>query len=190
MDIFVPPSLKSADASLSLAESLSILIDPSKRKAIADDIKAHHALNDTEAKKAEDARSLIKEHTSVLNETKASEQRINKATKDLETEKTNFKSEKDAEWAKVALAKGEAKDALEKAQMLHKQALDAQNKANQKEVDLNKAVDEHTINVKKLAQDKAALAEDYNELAKTKKEILNLDAQTKAKVEKLKQFNF
>ena len=73
MDIFVPPSLNNADAALNLADSLAKLLDPKERAKIADDIKAHHALNDAQAKKHTDALTLIKKHQDILDETKRTE---------------------------------------------------------------------------------------------------------------------
>lgn len=190
MDIFVPPSLKNADASLSLAESFSVLLDPVKRKAIADDIKAHHALNDTEAKKAADALTLIKQHSDILAETRISEDKISKERKDLSYEQAHFKAEREAEWEKIRIARSDAKKALDEAQDLHDLAVDIQNKVNLKEAELSKAKDEHMVNVKKLSDDTMALELKRKEIEQFQKQVIDLDVQTKAKVEKLKQFNF
>lgn len=189
-DIFTPPSLSSANASLNIAESLAKLLDPKERQKIADDIKSHHALNDTEAKKASDARALIKEHSDILQETRNAEARIAKERKELEQEKSDFITEAHAERAKISLSKSDAKDALEKAQTLHQQAIDIQNRANAKELDLSRSLAEHAAATKKLLEDRRVLEKDRKEIEEFKKQVLELDAQTKAKVDALKKYNF
>src|ERR1700679_165376 len=85
--IYTPPSLNTADTILNLADSLVKLLDPKERGKIADEIKAHHALNDTEAKKHAEAISLIEKHKSILEETQRIASKVSADQKKLDTER-------------------------------------------------------------------------------------------------------
>src|ERR1700733_5271301 len=122
MDIFVPASLSAADANLSLAQSLAVLIDPKERAKIADDIKAHHALNESEAKKASDARNLIKQHSDILEETNRVTAQNKKDAADLVKKQADFKAESEAEKVKISEKWSDVKAAAETAKNMHDKA--------------------------------------------------------------------
>lgn len=189
-DIAAPRNLSNANAILSLADSFAKILDPSERKKIADDIREFHALNETEAKKAEDARSLIKKHTDILEETRRNSASNEQERKDISQERIQFNTEMEAARAKIAFDKSEAKTALDTAQKLHEQAVDIQDKANFKEKSLNQGLQDHQINVKKLEDDAVALGKQRDDIEKFKQEVLAMEKETKAKVEALKKYNF
>jgi hypothetical protein len=158
-DIFVPASLSTADSVLNLAESLTKLLDPKERAKIADDIKAHHALNETEAKKSAEARALMKQHQDVLAENKKiSEQ--NKADKDtLEQEKKDFNANCEIEKKKVSDKWSDVNLAAQTAKDLHDKAEGMINNVAGREEELRKAKLSHAIEVQKVSdKDKAAEA--------------------------------
>ena len=189
-DISVPHSLNEAKATLNLADSFAKILDPNERKKIADDIVKFHALNDTEAKKAEDARNLIKQNADILAETQKTASQLAADKKELEQNKLTFATEtaternkiKD-EWAKVKTASDAAKD-------LHDKANGMINDVTARESSLRADKEAHADNVKKLAAEQESLKSDRAKLDKYREEVLALDNETKAKVEKLKQFNF
>jgi hypothetical protein len=189
-DIFVPASLNSADVSLSIANSLSVLVDPKERAKIADDIKAHHALNDIEAKKAAEARALIKQHQDILNETNRVAEK-NKADKEaLEESQKKFNADCEIERQKIATKWSDVSDAAQTAKDLNAKAEGMINDVASREESLRKAKETHANDVKKLGEDAAALEEKRKGIEKFQIEVSALDTATKSKVEKLKQFNF
>lgn len=189
-DIFIPPALANADAALSLASSLEVLVDPVKRAKIADDIKAHHALNDTEKKKSEDARALIQKHADILSETQATEARITKAQKELDAQHVQFEAEKETEAHKNVRAKAEAEDLLNKAQFMKQQADQALATSNAKEQEVAKARTENENRTNQLAAYKIQLDKTKEEIEEYRQSVLKMEEKAKAKVSALKQFNF
>lgn len=190
-DIFVPRVLTDIESVIKFLTPISKQIsDPKEREKIADDIKAFHALNEIEFKKSSDARDLIKRHSDILTETKKTEDNIAKQRGELANEKEQFNTEKEAEKAKINLEKSNVKEALEKAQDLHKQAVEIRDKAIAKESFLTKEKEAHEANVRAHIAEKESLENQRKEIENYKSQVLALDAQTKAKVEALKKFNF
>jgi hypothetical protein len=121
-DIFIPSSLSTADANLSLANSLAILVDPKERAKIADDIKAHHALNVAEAKKHADAIALIKQHQGILDEIKRTEAKNKQDSLDLDKAKKDFEIYCATEQGKIADKWSDVNTAAQTAKDLHTKA--------------------------------------------------------------------
>lgn len=158
MDIFVPPSLSSADATLKIADALQKLLDPKERQKIEADVKAHHALNDAEAKKAEDARALIKQHQSVLDETKRISEKNKKEVEDLAQKQIAFNQDFEAERIKISEEWSNVKTAAETAKNLHSKAESMISDVAKREDDLRKEKKSHEIESLKVL-DKAKEAE-------------------------------
>lgn len=189
-DIFVPQSLNGADAVLAMVQQMENLLDNNKRKAMTDDIIKFHALNDTEAKKAADARALIKQHTDVLEQTRKIAADTDEEKKNLALAKQQFQVEMEAERAKLFIEKSDVKNAFEKAKALNDQAVEIQNNVTMRESELLKNKAEHVDNVKKHEEKEKALLKQKSEIDEYKRQVIALDNETKSKVEKLKQFNF
>lgn len=185
-----PHSLTNADSLLYLADALKALLDDSQRAKIAADIKAHHALNDTEAKKAVDALAVIKEQSDALVLIQNIERNVAKMKADLSVERENFTAEKEAEWKKINASKAAATEALAKAQTLHNDAVELQGKANSKETALAAMKSEHDTNVEALNAVAKELDRKQREIEDFRNKVIELDKQTKAKVEALKAYNF
>lgn len=189
-DIFCPPSLSAANAVLSLADSLTKLLDPKERAKIIDDIKTHHALNDAEAKKHAEASSLIKQNQDILDETKRLSEK-NKADAEMVND-VRIKNNADisAEHAKLKTEKETLTAASQDALALHRKAEGMINSVARREEMLRIDKEAHAIAVKKLNDDTLALEEKRKGIEKFQQEVSAMDNATKAKVEKLKQFNF
>jgi hypothetical protein len=190
MDIFVPQSLNGADAVLAMVSQMENLLDTNKRKAMTEDIIKFHALNDAEAKKAADARAMIKQHTDVLEQTRKLAADTAEEKKNLALAKQQFEVEMQAEKAKLALEKSDVKIALDKATQLNSQAVEMKNNVTMRENELSKNKAEHVENLKKHEDEKKALTKQKADIDEYKRQVIALDNETKAKVEKLKQFNF
>lgn len=189
-DISIPHALNQASLALSFVDSLSKLLDPSERKKISDDIKNHHALNESEFKKSEEARLLIKKHQEILDETKKVSEKNEQEKKGLEQEKMRFKSECEAESLSLFKKRSDADLSKENAEKLCKEAEEIQMKTNEKERQLNKDKEEHNKNVKQYIEDKRDLEKLRKETDKYKNEVVALDKETKNRIAKLKEFNF
>lgn len=190
MEIFVPPSLSTADATLKIAEALQKLTDPKERQKIETDIVAHHALNDAEAKKASDARALIKQHQAVLDETKRIFEQNKKDTAALAQKQEAFRQECEAERLAISQEWSDAKTASETAKNLHTKAEGMINSVGKREDDLRRAKKEHEENLNKHEEAKKALKKQKDDVDEYKRQVLALDNETKAKVEGLRKFNF
>lgn len=188
--IFTPPSLNGADAVLAMVSQMENLLDTNKRKAMTDDIIKFHALNDAEQKKAADARALIKQHTDVLETTRKLAADTAEEKRNLALAKQQFEVEMQAERAKLSIEKSDVKTALDKATQLNSQAVEMKNNVAMRENELSRNKAEHAENIKKFGDEKIALENKQKDAEKFRQEVLSLDAATKAKVEKLKQFNF
>lgn len=189
-DIFVPPSLNGADAVLAMVSQMENLLDTNKRKAMTEDIVRFHALNDAEKKKADDSRALIKQHTEVLEETRRLAENTVEDKKNLSLEKQQFQTEMEAQRAKLAIEKSEVKIALEKSAKLNDQAIEMKNNTSMREDELHRNKLAYAENLKKFEEDKRALERQKFDIDEYKRQVIALDNETKAKVEKLKQFNF
>lgn len=189
-DISVPKSLSSAEAILSLATSLQTFIDPSERKKIADEVRAFHALNDTEARKAQEARDTIKQNSSILQENQKIAALNEQNQKQLVSDRAIFEEEKRHEYQKISDAKLPANEALVRAQQLRDEAKGLQDDVAAREKALDAERAEHEKNVLKLGQDKESFGEDKKALEEKRTAILNLEKQTNEKLQKLKQMNF
>lgn len=189
-DISVPRSLTAADAALSFADSLTKLIDPALRAKIADDIKAHHALNETEAKKADDARSLIKKNQDILDETIRISYQNKKCGEELDSQRFNFKADSESERQRIEDKWKEVKAAAAAASNLHVNAEKMIADVEKRENALKSDKIEHEKNVNKLTTDRSALEKERLDIDEYKNKIIALDKTTNEKVDKLKQFNF
>jgi len=190
MTINNPPALNEADSALKFVTLFQKLMDPVQRKTIADDITAFHALNDTEAKKAADARDLIKKHTEILNDTKRISEQNAKDRKDLEQDKVAHNAAVDAANQKLTSDRNLLVDERAKAKKIADEGELAMSLALQKENELKITKSDHESEVAKLNKDKQDLADEKKKIDEYKKQVIALDEETKAKVAKLKQFNF
>lgn len=190
MSIYVPPSLSTADAVFNIAVQLEKLNSPTARKKIEEDIIAAHALNETEAKKLDEAKELIKKHSDILQETRRIADQTAQEKKDLNLEKTAFKEEMEGSNLKINARKSEVEDALQKATALNNQAIESHKLLNTREDELKRFRDDLEVRELKLKKDMAALDKTKSDIDSYKESVLALDKQTKAKVEKLKEFNF
>lgn len=189
-EIFVPSSLTGADAAKGILEQLEKLNDPENRKKIEADIMAAHKLNETEAKKAAEARSLIKKHQDILDETRRIYDATIKEKDDLAKEKSLFKLEMEAERLKLSVEKSTAQDAVNKAAELNKQTNSMKEDLADREALLRTNTEIQLSDVKRHTEEKLLLQKQKIDLDSYKDQILALDKQTNEKVEKLKQFNF
>lgn len=185
-----PPQLSQLQSGLDSIKILSELNNPSSIKSIEQKIIAFHALNDTEAKKAQEARDLIKKHSDILEETKGIAAGNYQEKKSILTERKNFEDEKSEEYKKIDIAKGTVELRRQEAQFLMDEANSKQNDIALRETELNKAKTLHAENVAKLLQDQKSLSDERKKLESQKQAILDLDRETKAKVDALKKFNF
>lgn len=189
-DIFVPPSLTGADAAKGILDLLEKLNDPNNRKRIESDIVAAHALNDTEAKKHADALKLIQKHSDILSETQKAQEQLKSDKIALDAKETSFKSEVEVEHAKLNAKTDAVKDDTQKAAELFAQANDLHNTIAVREDELRQAKEIYQANLVKYQADLEALKTKQNEIEKFRQQVLNLDRQTKEKVEALKKYNF
>lgn len=160
-DIFTPASLNAADANLSLANSLAILVDPKERAKIADDIKAHHALNVAEAKKHADAIALIKQHQGILDETLRVQAENKQDSLDLEKDKKDFETYCTTERGKISDKWSDVNTAAQTAKDLHAKAEGMINSVAGREEELRKGKAELETAVKKNEQRTKDLDKEY-----------------------------
>lgn len=189
-DISIPHSLTQAEAVISLSSLLQKLMDVNERKSLADDIKAFHALNDTEAKKAQEARDLIKSHAETVEKIRATSLANKQASDSLSIERTVWEQKKMSEQAAIEEAKNNVASSLADAHALAEAATQMQNDLAVRESALEENKGAHAENVRKLLSDQNKLAEERQSLEAQKRAILDLDKDVKAKVEALKKFNF
>jgi hypothetical protein len=189
-EIFVPASLNGADAVLAMVAQMENLLDVNKRKAMTEDIVKFHALNEAEKKKAADARALIKQHTDILEETRRIAANTEEEKKNLISAKQQFEFDSQSERSKIAARKLEVDDILQKTAKLHDETKEMKDNIESKIIALSKRELEHAENVKKHEEEKQALAKQKSDIDQYKNQVIALDNETKAKVEKLKQFNF
>lgn len=188
--IYTPASLSAADAVLSIASQLEKLNNPSSRKKIEDDIVAAHALNETEARKASEARLLIKQHSEILEETKkTSEKNINDKNL-LENEKSAFKAEIENENLKLNVRKSDIDKLFSEAKKLHDEAVEFHKNISIREEELNREKNTHKENIRKLSEKEGDLEKSRQDIEAARNQVMTLDKEIKAKVDKLKQFNF
>lgn len=190
MDIFVPQSLNGADAVLAMVAQMENLLDTNKRKAMTDDIIKFHALNDTEKKKADEARALIKQHADILEETRKLAASTAEEKKNLSENKKQFEIEMQEQREKLAIEKNSVKGALDEAKKLNDQAIEMKNNMTEREAELFKNKYAHAENINKFEEDKKSLEKQRSDIDEYKRQVIALDNETKTKVEKLKQFNF
>jgi chromosome segregation ATPase len=160
-EISIPPSLAAADINSSLADSLAKLVDPKERAKIADDIKAHHALNDVEAKKHTDAINLIKQHQSILDETKRTEVKNKQESLDLDKAKKEFETYCATERGKIADKWSDVNTAAQAAKDLHTKAEGMINSVAAREEELRKGNVELVASIKKNDQRTKDLDKEY-----------------------------
>lgn len=188
-DISVPHGLTQATAILDFADNLKKLLDPSERKKIADDIVQFQALNDTEAKKASDARLLMKQHQDVLDEMKKENDRIAAERKALKKEKDDFDEFRQKELAKIAeersLAENDKTNLV--AGLAQRDTIDRELRL--REIELNKKEKEVDLATKKLAEDTLALDKSRKEIESHKASVQELDQRINEKLEAVKKFN-
>lgn len=190
-DLNIPHVLTNADSALKfLIPIVEQLSDDKKRKAIESDIKNFHALNDSESKKHDEAKSLIKKHSDVLDETRSIAESNKKEKETLAKERIAFSDEMAKEREKLAAEKLEVQKYANEAAALYAEAIKIQDVANVKEEGLVKQKEEHYAAVKKLLQDTEDLEAQRAELDKYRESILDLDRTTKEKLEGLKKYNF
>lgn len=187
-DVFIPPSLSNADAIAKAIPILSTLVND--RKSIESDIKSFHALNDTEAKKAQEARSTIKIHEQTLVEIKKTEAIVEKEKVDLQKAKSTFEQEKADEYQKIANAKLPANEALVKAQTLLDESKARQSDVALREEALEQAKKDHAKLVEAHLQKEKESAVERKKMDDQKKAILALDKAITDKLETLKKLNF
>ena len=108
----------------------------------------------------------------------------------LQSQRLSFAEEKRQEYQKIADAKLPANEALVRAQELRDEAKKIQDDVAARENALSAAKTEHEKNISKFEEDKATLATERQTLEDQKQALIELDRQTKAKVEALKKFNF
>lgn len=186
-DIFVPPNLKQADDFLAI---LKDFLDSSARKRVEDDIVKFHTLNDGEAKKRAEAMELINKHSDILSETRKLNSDTEEKLKKLAKDKTQFKIEMDSEKIKLDHEKEAVKNEIEKAKRLNTEAIDIRNNVEGRESSLRAeriAIDKDK---QKVIDDNKVLDTRKNEIEIYHENVKKLDNETRAKVEKLKQFNF
>lgn len=188
-DISVPHSLASANAGLSLAESLARLLDPAERKKIADDVCAHNALNDTEAKKAQEAREMIQKHQVVLDETRALEGKLAKEKSDFEQEKIDFKSACDGENKKIGSIKADALAEQEKAKKLLNQIEAAQASFDKDKREMVTKAEQLKKDNEKLVIDRKKLDDELKKAEEIKSAALKLQSSMQIKLEEARRFN-
>lgn len=189
MDIFVPASLTHADIVLSLATSFEKLLDPKERAKIADDIKAHHALNTIEAKKADDAKSLIKQHTAILDETKKISEQNKKDAEELHQKQITFDEASKAEMSKIKAERDDVEQSTKDAKTLHDKATSMINDVANRESDLKKDKETHKSKVNKQAEDQKSLDNKLEEVEEIKKQQTVILDEIKAKKAAVAAFN-
>ena len=189
-DISVPSGLRNEDAALAFATSLQKLLDPIERKKVEAEVIAHHALSDAEAKKASDARALIKQHSDILEETKKISAQNKKDADILDQKQKEFYQQSEAEKLKISAKWSEVNAAQEEAKALHTKAENLINDVYSREEALRKDKELFAQEVAKLSKEKENVVEKQKDLDKQRVEIAALDSETKAKLEKLKQLNF
>lgn len=188
--IFVPPSLSQETAALSIAASLAKLIDPKTRAEVEESVKAHHALNEAEAKKHAEALATIKKNSDILSEGKKISDKNKKDAEELENNKKEFDLQMRAGLAELAKKKADSDAVLEEAKKLREEANAtlAQAQAKENQLLLDKA--QHEENVKALGVEKDKAASDKASAAALKKAAQELLDGIRAKQEELKKFNF
>lgn len=186
--IFVPASLNTADAVLGLADSLAKLLEPKERAKIADDIRAHHALNMIETKKHADALALIKQHQGILDETNRVSTK-NKADKEaLEQKEKDDNAWIEAEKKKIADKWSDVNTAAQTAKALHTKAEGMINSVAKREEDLRKGRIQLDVDVKKNEQRTKDLDTEYatvEEIKRQHTEMLEGVKSTQAKIASL-----
>lgn len=185
-----PQSLLNADATIDIAEALVKLIDPKERQRISDDIKAFHALNDTEAKQASEARVLIKRNADILKQNQETEERIAKVNNDLQSAQAQFEIDKKNALDDIATKQEEHDSAMADAVALSASAQTVLESVKAKELQLAADRSAYEIDVKKLGDDLKALDKRKKEIEAFKQQVLALNSQTEEKLSSLKQFNF
>lgn len=173
-DIFVPQSLNQAVASLSIAESLAKLVDPKERAKIADDIKSHHALNETEEKKHSDALSLIKKHQEILDETRVVSEKNKIESESIDKKKQDTDQYCSEENKKIEEKWSVVKIAAETAKSLHTKAEGMINGVAAREDALRKEKEEQLNNAKKLEEDRKNLDKEYEKVEEIKRQHTEL----------------
>ncbi len=169
--ITIPPSLNSADANLALADSLAKLLDPKERAKIADDIKAHHALNDTESRKAEEARKIIAEHLSILEETKKISEQVAKDRKKLEEDRIKFAADIASDNVRVTEEKDRLDEKKKQNDGILKQAEEMKSDLVAREL--------------KLAEDRLALESEIKMLEEDRKSFVDAKGQRQSVLDNL-----
>lgn len=191
-DINIPHQLAKFEAGFELVATLQQLGtgwgDTSQK--IKDDIKAFHALNDTEKKKHADALALIDKHSSILTETQRVAEQNKKERESLEHDKVFFQSEVQKERAKITEGVNKNSTEASRIKALHEEAVGIRNSVDSREESLRIALEDHAKEVTKLESDKKEIAHQRVEIEGMKKAAQNMLDQMKEKQEALKQFNF
>ena len=188
MEIFVPASLNHSEVTLSIADSLAKLLDPTERQKIADDIVSYHALNDTEAKKHADALALINQYQGVLDENKRIANKIEVDKAALEQAKSDFdvycngERQKIADkWSDVNLAAQSAKDLYAKAEGMINDVASREEKLRLDNLALDKAISANELRAKEIESEYAAV----EDLKKEHSDMLEQVKATQAKIASL-----
>lgn len=184
MDIFVPAPLSNLEA---IVKELAPVIDPSARKKIADDIAAFHALNAAEAKKAADARALIKQHQDVLAETKRITEQNKADAEQIRKDRENFVAEAKAEGEKLKAERDNLTTASKDAMRLHDEAVSKLEEAKTKENEIKEQRRLHAIDVQRLSDKENALNKEYEKVEAIKKQHTELLESIKSKDEAIRQ---
>lgn len=187
-DIFLPRSLEAAEAILALKPAMEQILN--NRKSIEDDIRKFHALNDTEAKKSEEARALIKKNSDILETARKISEENSIEREKIISERISFNEEKSREYEKIDIEKGSINLQKREAQSLIDEARAKHIELSSREEDLANSRIEHAKNATKLLQEQKLLDEKRRELEEHRQAVIDLDRDTRAKVEALKKFNF
>lgn len=114
MSITVPPILENTQSAFDIIQTV-LSADPKQIKKIEESIKEYHALNDTEKKKAAEARELIIQHQKVLSEINNATLRLTEDKDSLGKERQQFIAERQSKLDDIAVKHHELnteKDAL------------------------------------------------------------------------------
>ena len=179
-EIFVPAQLSNLE---SIVKELAPVLNESARKKIGDDIVAFHALNESESKKAAEARALIKQHSDIL---EAAKKQAMQNKLDAETlEKKRLKTESDLKEKRKKLEEDSAalSTASQDALTLHNNAVEKLNEVSKRDRGLAAQKESHAIDVKTLADDRASLSKEYEKVEAIKKQHSELLESLKAKHE-------
>lgn len=188
MTISVPPGLTLLEAVSQLMPHMEKFV--SNRKSIEQDIVSFHALNETEAKNAQEAKAVIKQNESLVQEAMKISLKNEQDKKAIDSMREKFEEERRLEYQKIADAKLPANEALVRAQVLRNEVDALKEDVAVREKQLASDKHTHGESVEELEKDRKVLAEERKTLETQKQAIIDLDSSVKAKIEKLKQFNF